>query len=145
MFVLDAEYQFDRHKLTFYFEAEGRIDFRDLVSELFSQYKTRIWMQQVDTSAIDPNDPGLELAKSAGFFFEKENYVSGQSSLSSSFGEGEDQIRDRSTSEWTDSECVSYTMSESRPMGYNFMNELNCEVSSNTSSQASNQWLCDHM
>ena len=30
MHVVDAEYQFDRHKLTFFFEAEGRIDFREL-------------------------------------------------------------------------------------------------------------------
>lgn len=48
MNVVDAEYQFDRHKLTFFFEAEGRIDFRELVRDLFSIYKTRIWMQQLD-------------------------------------------------------------------------------------------------
>lgn len=48
MHVVDAEYQFDRHKLTFFFEAEGRIDFRELVRDLFSMYKTRIWMQQLD-------------------------------------------------------------------------------------------------
>jgi hypothetical protein len=67
MKVLDAEYQFDRHKLTFYFEADKRIDFRDLVSELFSQYKTRIWMQQVDTSSLPAHDPGMELARATGF------------------------------------------------------------------------------
>jgi hypothetical protein len=56
MHVVDAEYQFDRHKLTFFFEAEGRIDFRELVRDLFSIYKTRIWMQQLDknTSAACP-------------------------------------------------------------------------------------------
>ena len=48
MSVIDAEYQFDRNKLTFFFEAEGRIDFRELVRDLFSMYKTRIWMQQLD-------------------------------------------------------------------------------------------------
>jgi len=48
MNVVDAEYQFDRHKLTFFFEAEGRVDFRELVRDLFSMYKTRIWMQQLD-------------------------------------------------------------------------------------------------
>lgn len=48
MHVVDAEYQFDRHKLTFFFEAEGRVDFRELVRDLFSMYKTRIWMQQLD-------------------------------------------------------------------------------------------------
>ena len=48
MNVIDAEYQFDRHKLTFFFEAMGRVDFRELVRDLFSMYKTRIWMQQLD-------------------------------------------------------------------------------------------------
>ena len=41
MEIRDAEYQFDHHKLTFYFEADRRIDFRDLVSDLFALYKTR--------------------------------------------------------------------------------------------------------
>jgi PSP1 C-terminal conserved region len=50
MNVVDAEYQFDRHKLTFFFEAAGRVDFRELVRDLFSMYKTRIWMQQLDKS-----------------------------------------------------------------------------------------------
>ncbi|KAF8584973.1 PSP1-domain-containing protein [Ramaria rubella] len=44
MEVVDAEYQWDRRKLTFYFIAEKRIDFRELVRELFRLYKTRIWM-----------------------------------------------------------------------------------------------------
>ncbi|KAJ2915668.1 hypothetical protein MD484_g4761, partial [Candolleomyces efflorescens] len=44
MDVIDAEYQWDRRKLTFYFIAEKRIDFRELVRELFRLYKTRIWM-----------------------------------------------------------------------------------------------------
>jgi PSP1 C-terminal conserved region len=51
MRVVDAEYQFDRHKLTFFFEAEGRVDFRELVRDLFSMYKTRIWMQQLDKNS----------------------------------------------------------------------------------------------
>ncbi|KAI7907284.1 PSP1 C-terminal conserved region-domain-containing protein [Cokeromyces recurvatus] len=44
MEVVDAEYQWDRRKLTFYFKADERIDFRELVRELFKIYKTRIWM-----------------------------------------------------------------------------------------------------
>ena len=56
MTVVDAEYQFDRHKLTFFFEAEGRIDFRELVRDLFSMYKTRIWMQQLDKSGAIKED-----------------------------------------------------------------------------------------
>jgi PSP1 C-terminal conserved region len=51
MYVVDAEYQFDRNKLTFFFEAESRIDFRELVRDLFSIYKTRIWMQQLDKNS----------------------------------------------------------------------------------------------
>lgn len=75
MTILDAEYQFDRHKLTFYFEADRRIDFRDMVSELFSHYKTRIWMQQVDTSSLDPDDPGVKIAVAAGLLpFDREDY-----------------------------------------------------------------------
>jgi len=56
MNLVDAEYQFDRHKLTFFFEAKGRIDFRDLVRELFSIYKTRIWMQQIDKNLTNTNN-----------------------------------------------------------------------------------------
>ncbi|EJT98980.1 PSP1-domain-containing protein [Dacryopinax primogenitus] len=44
MQVVDAEFQWDRRKLTFYFTADKRIDFRELVRELFRLYKTRIWM-----------------------------------------------------------------------------------------------------
>ena len=44
MQVVDAEYQWDRRKLTFYFVADKRVDFRELVRELFKLYKTRIWM-----------------------------------------------------------------------------------------------------
>ncbi len=44
MEIVDAEYQWDRRKLTFYFIADRRIDFRELVRELFKIYKSRIWM-----------------------------------------------------------------------------------------------------
>ncbi|KAG7660588.1 uncharacterized protein J8A68_005854 [[Candida] subhashii] len=44
MKLIDAEYQFDRKKLIFYYSTSKRIDFRDLVRELFRIYKTRIWM-----------------------------------------------------------------------------------------------------
>lgn len=58
MSVVDAEYQYDRNKLTFFFQAEGRIDFRELVRDLFSMYKTRIWMEQIDKngSVDEPAD-----------------------------------------------------------------------------------------
>jgi len=51
MEVVDAEYQWDRRKLTFYFIAEKRIDFRELVRELFRLYKTRIWMASLSQAA----------------------------------------------------------------------------------------------
>ncbi|KAG2199445.1 hypothetical protein INT47_011557 [Mucor saturninus] len=49
MQVVEAEYQWDRRKLTFYFVAEKRVDFRELVRELFKLYKTRIWMCAVNS------------------------------------------------------------------------------------------------
>lgn len=48
MKLVDAEYQFDRKKLIFYYSTSRRIDFRDLVRELFRIYKTRIWMCAVN-------------------------------------------------------------------------------------------------
>lgn len=44
MVIVDAEYQWDRKKLTFFYTANNRVDFRSLVRELFRIYKTRIWM-----------------------------------------------------------------------------------------------------
>ena len=46
MEIVDAEYQWDMKKLTFYYNSEVRIDFRDLVKELFRIYKIRIWMSK---------------------------------------------------------------------------------------------------
>ncbi|KAF9908848.1 hypothetical protein EC991_009367 [Linnemannia zychae] len=62
MEVVDAEFQWDRRKLTFYFRADHRIDFRELVRDLFKIYKTRIWMYAVNptmsssTTAIGPRE-----------------------------------------------------------------------------------------
>ncbi|KAF8953475.1 hypothetical protein BGZ52_010204 [Haplosporangium bisporale] len=53
MEVVAAEYQWDRRKLTFFFKAERRIDFRELVRELFKIYKTRIWMYAVNQAATN--------------------------------------------------------------------------------------------
>jgi len=55
MTVVDAEYQFDRHKLTIYYQSNERIDFRELVRDLFAIYKTRIWMEHI-TYSFRPND-----------------------------------------------------------------------------------------
>lgn len=47
MKLIAAEYTFDRNKLLFYFTADGRIDFRELVKDLASIFKTRIELRQV--------------------------------------------------------------------------------------------------
>ncbi|HTE46511.1 MAG TPA: regulatory iron-sulfur-containing complex subunit RicT [Gemmatimonadaceae bacterium] len=47
MKVSDAEWQWDRKKLTFYFTAEKRVDFRTLVRELASMFRTRIELKQI--------------------------------------------------------------------------------------------------
>ncbi|KNE56109.1 hypothetical protein AMAG_01949 [Allomyces macrogynus ATCC 38327] len=57
MEVVDAEYQWDRRKLTFYFVADRRIDFRELVRDLFKIYKTRIWMCSVSAITKAPTMP----------------------------------------------------------------------------------------
>lgn len=56
MSVLDAEYQWDRRKLTFFYNAGHRIDFRELVRELFRIYKTRIWMCAVGAADESNNE-----------------------------------------------------------------------------------------
>ena len=47
MKLVDTELQFDNNKITFYFTAEKRVDFRELVKELASTYKTRIELRQI--------------------------------------------------------------------------------------------------
>jgi cell fate regulator YaaT (PSP1 superfamily) len=47
MRISDAEWQWDRKKLTVYFTAEHRVDFRSLVRELAAQYRTRIELRQI--------------------------------------------------------------------------------------------------
>lgn len=52
--ILNAEFQFDRKKLTFYYFCEERNDFRELIKELFKFYKTRIWLCAI------PNNLGID-------------------------------------------------------------------------------------
>ncbi len=47
MKLIDAEYTFDNNKVLFYFTADGRVDFRDLVKDLASVFKTRIELRQI--------------------------------------------------------------------------------------------------
>jgi len=45
--LVDAEYQYDMNKLTFYYTAEQRVDFRELVKDLASAFRTRIELRQI--------------------------------------------------------------------------------------------------
>ncbi len=47
MKLIDMEYTFDNNKIVFYFTAEGRVDFRELVKDLASVFKARIELRQV--------------------------------------------------------------------------------------------------
>ena len=47
MKLVEAEYTFDNNKLLFYFTADGRIDFRELVKDLVREYHTRIELRQI--------------------------------------------------------------------------------------------------
>ena len=47
MKLINAEYTFDNNKVLFYFTAEGRIDFRDLVKDLAAVFRTRIELRQI--------------------------------------------------------------------------------------------------
>lgn len=47
MKLVDVEYTFDRNKVIFYFTAEGRVDFRELVKDLASIFRTRIELRQI--------------------------------------------------------------------------------------------------
>ena len=47
MKLVEVEYTFDNNKILFYFTADGRVDFRELVKDLASVFKTRIELRQI--------------------------------------------------------------------------------------------------
>ncbi len=55
MKLVDAEYTFDCSKVLFYFTAEGRVDFRELVKDLASIFRTRIELRQIGLAQPDEN------------------------------------------------------------------------------------------
>ncbi|CDI48269.1 tpl protein [Clostridium tetani 12124569] len=56
MKLIDVEYTFDNNKVIFYFTADGRVDFRDLVKDLASIFKTRIELRQIGVRDEAKND-----------------------------------------------------------------------------------------
>ncbi|KAL3472894.1 PSP1 C-terminal conserved region-domain-containing protein [Aspergillus californicus] len=68
MEILDAEFQMDWKKLTFYYFADSYINFNSLVTDLFKIYKTRIWMSAINpASFVTPPTPGLPSPTSLGY------------------------------------------------------------------------------
>jgi hypothetical protein len=65
--IVDAEFSTDHKKLTFSYLGERRVDFRELIRDLFSIFKTRIWMQKLDTdgnmihSSLPSSDPNSKV------------------------------------------------------------------------------------
>eukprot|EP01034_Spumella_vulgaris_P029104 gene29104-36094_t len=52
MAVFDAEFTIDRRKLTFYYHSEVHVDFRELVKDMYTKYKTRIWMKKMSQEPV---------------------------------------------------------------------------------------------
>ncbi|KAF2739680.1 hypothetical protein EJ04DRAFT_286750 [Polyplosphaeria fusca] len=50
--VTHADYQADYHKLTYYYFADAYVNFNELVTDLFKQYKVRIWMSAVNPASV---------------------------------------------------------------------------------------------
>lgn len=59
--ILNSEYQFDQKKLTFFYFANQRLDFRNLIKELFKIYKTRIWLCAVPKPPNYSNNTSIDL------------------------------------------------------------------------------------
>ena len=61
MKLVNTEYTFDKTKLIFYFTAEGRIDFRELVKDLANIFKLRIELRQIGVCLLYTSDAADEL------------------------------------------------------------------------------------
>ncbi|KAI1329309.1 hypothetical protein F5Y16DRAFT_106214 [Xylariaceae sp. FL0255] len=67
MEILDAEFQMDWKKLTFYYFADSYINFNSLVTDLFKIYKTRIWMSAINPASFaSPSLGGLQAPSGIG-------------------------------------------------------------------------------
>ncbi|KAK3371292.1 hypothetical protein B0T24DRAFT_530349 [Lasiosphaeria ovina] len=66
MEILDAEFQMDWKKLTFYYFADSYINFNSLVTDLFKIYKTRIWMSAINPASFASPALGLQAPSGIG-------------------------------------------------------------------------------
>lgn len=79
MKLVDAEYTFDRNKLLFYFTSDDRVDFRELVKDLASVFRTRIELRQIgvrDESKMIPSIGGCGRSLCCGTFLSNFHPVS---------------------------------------------------------------------
>lgn len=67
MNVVDCEYQFDGNKVSFYFEAEHPVDFRELTKELYRIFNARIWLENVNPGVAVVPAGALSRAEKAYF------------------------------------------------------------------------------
>jgi hypothetical protein len=65
MSIEDTEWQFDKNKLTIFYSADGRVDFRDFVKKMGSHNKTFLWMERSDGKA-PPNVPAMSSNQGIG-------------------------------------------------------------------------------
>lgn len=75
LIIQDAEYQFDRHKLTIYYHSDSRVDFRELVRDLFSAFKARIWMKKINPHQPYRLDANAQMALASGMHFAMEKTI----------------------------------------------------------------------
>ncbi|KAL8926061.1 MAG: hypothetical protein Q9172_001940 [Xanthocarpia lactea] len=66
MEILDAEFQLDWKKLTFYYFADSYINFNPLVTDLFKIYKTRIWMSAINPASFVTSASALPVPSGLG-------------------------------------------------------------------------------
>ncbi|KAF4123616.1 Cell fate regulator YaaT, PSP1 superfamily [Geosmithia morbida] len=66
MEILDAEFQMDWKKLTFYYFADAYINFNPLVTDLFKIYKTRIWMSAINPASFASPTLGIQAPSGVG-------------------------------------------------------------------------------
>ncbi|KAL2821370.1 hypothetical protein BDW59DRAFT_110486 [Aspergillus cavernicola] len=79
MEILDAEFQMDWKKLTFYYFADSYINFNSLVTDLFKIYKTRIWMSAINpASFVTPPTAGLQSPNPLGYRQDTQGDISHQ-------------------------------------------------------------------
>jgi len=66
--VVDAEFQFDRKKLTVYYGSEYSVNFRPFIRELYCLYKSRIWLERVYSTQQQSNSNPKPVPSPTGYY-----------------------------------------------------------------------------